>query len=200
VIRLLRDEDGGQATIEFALALPPVLLLLVFGMIELGSALSANLTIAASTREGARIAGGLANGGGALGCGAGQSPNWTTVDPQVVAAVERVLTASGSLVTLSDTQQIWIWKSDASGNQTSFRNVWTYSLNGGPTIDGQPLDFVQGSVNWQACSRVNTLPPDSVGVTVVYTYRARTPLRFLVPGLATINMTDRAVFSLNATR
>jgi hypothetical protein len=59
---------------------------------------------------------------------------------------------------------------------------------------------VQGSVNWQACARVNTLPPDSAGVTIVYTYRARTPLRFLVPGLATINMTDRAVFTLNATR
>jgi Flp pilus assembly protein TadG len=199
-MRFVRGDEGGQATIEFALVLPPILLMLVFGMIELGSALSTNLTLAAAAREGARIAGGLANGGGTLGCGAGQSPNWTTVDPQVVAAVERVLTSSGSLVTVSDTQQIWIWKSDAAGNQTAQRNVWTYSLNAGPTVDGQPLDFVQGSVNWQACARVNTLPPDSAGVTIVYTYRARTPLRFLVPGLATINMTDRAVFTLNATR
>jgi Flp pilus assembly protein TadG len=199
-MRLLREEDGGQAMIEFALLLPPILLLLVFGMIEMGSVMSANLTIGAASREGARIAGSLANGGGTLGCAAGQSPNWATVDPQIVAAVERVMTAKGGLVTLSDATQIRIWKSDANGGETAFVNVWNYSLNGGPTIDGQQLDYAQGTVNWQACSRLNTLPSDSAGVTVRYTYRARTPLRYLIPGLATIQMSDRTVFTLNATR
>jgi hypothetical protein len=199
-MRWLRDDDGGQATIEFALLLPPLLLSLVFGMLEFGTAMSANLTVGAATREGARTAGALANGGGTLGCGAGQSPNWTSVDPQIVAAVERVLTASGSLITLSDTQQIRIWKSNSSGNELGPVNVWTYQLNGGPTVDGQRLDFVQSSATWQACSRVNTLPADSAGITVQYVYRARTPLRFLIPGFATLTFRDRAVFSLNATR
>jgi Flp pilus assembly protein TadG len=199
-MRFLRGEDGGQATIEFALLLPPILLILVFGMIEMGSVMSANLTVGAATREGARLAGSLANGGGALGCGPGQSPNWATVDAQIVAAVERVLTAKGGVVTLADATQVRIWKSDANGNETAAVNVWNYALNGGPTIDGQQLDYAQGTVNWQACSRVNTLPSDSAGITVRYTYRARTPLRYLLPGLATIQMTDRTVFSLNATR
>lgn len=199
-MRLLRGEEGGQAMIEFALMLPPILLLLVFGMIEMGTALSANLTVASASREGARLAGNLANGGGALGCAAGQSPNWATVDQQIVAAVERVLTAKGAVVTPADATQIRIWKSDASGAETAQVNVWDYALNGGPVVDGQLLDYRQTSVNWQACSRMNTLPPDSAGITVKYTYRARTPLRYLIPGLATIQMTDKTVFTLNATR
>jgi Flp pilus assembly pilin Flp len=199
-MRLLRGEDGGQATVEFALILPPILLLLVFGMIELGTALSANLTVASASREGARTAGSFANGGGALGCLAGQSPNWATVDQQIVAAVERVLTAKGAVITLQDATQIRIWRSDAAGNETAAVNVWDYVANGGPMVDGQLLDYRQTSVAWQACSRVNTLPPDSAGVTVKYTYRARTPLRFLIPGLATIQMTDKTVFTLNATK
>jgi hypothetical protein len=199
-MRLLRGEDGGQATVEFALMLPPVLLFLVFGMIEMGGALSANLTIASASREGARLAGNLANGGGQLGCAAGQSPNAATVDEQIIAAVERVLTAKGGLITLADATQVRIWKADAAGAETAQVNVWDYQLNGGPNVDGQFLDFRQTSVGWQPCSRVNTLPADSAGVTVKYTYRARTPLRYLVPGLAVIQMTDRTVFTLNATR
>jgi hypothetical protein len=201
VSRFLRRDDGGQATIEFALALPPLLLVLVFGMIEMGSVLATDLTISAAAREGSRTGGNLANGGGQLGCGAGQSPNWTTVDQQIVAAVERVLTATGNRVTLADVSEIRIWKSTATGAETAgLVNAWTYAPNAGPIVDGQALDFVQGSVNWQACSRLNTLPPDSLGVTVRYTYRSRTPFRYLVPGLATIAMTERTVMTLNATR
>lgn len=201
MIRLLRDDDGGQATIELALALPPILLLLVFGMVEMGSVLSTSLTISAAAREGSRTGGNLANGGGPLGCGGGQSPNWATVDQQIVAAVERVLTAKGNLIAIPDVTEIRIFKSTASGAETAGKvNVWTYALNAGPVVDGQPLDFVQGAVGWQACSRLNTLPSDSLGVTVRYTYRARTPLRFLVPGLATIPISDRTVMTLNATR
>ncbi len=197
----LRHDEGGQATIELALALPPILLVLVFGMVEMGSVMSTSLTMAAAAREGSRTGGSLANGGGPLGCGPGQSPSWTTVDPQLVAAVERVLTATGNLVTLSDVSEIRIWKSTSTGAETAGSvNVWTYALNSGPTVDGQPLDFVQGTAPWQACSRVNTLPADSLGVTVKYTYRARTPLRYLVPGLATIPMAERTVMTLNATR
>lgn len=197
----LRRGERGQATVEFALALPPILLLIVFGMIEFGSVLSADLTLGAAAREGSRVAGNLANGGNPLGCGAGQSPGWQNVDPQVIAAVERALTANGALITLADVSEIRIWKSTSTGAETpGLVNVWTYALNGGPVIDGQALDFTQGSVGWQACARVNTLPPDSLGVTIKYTYRARTPLRFLIPGLATLALGDKTVMTLNATR
>ncbi|HEV8536087.1 MAG TPA: TadE family protein [Candidatus Limnocylindria bacterium] len=198
--RFLRGEDG-QGVVEFALILPPVMLLLVFGLVELATALSDGMTMHSASREGARVGSALVNGGGALGCGSGQSPNAATVDPNVVAAVERVLTGAGSRITLSDVSQIRIWKSTSTGDPASgLVNVWNYQLNGGPVVDGQALDFAQASQAWLPCSRTNAPPADSLGVTVVYNYRGRTPLRFLVPYFDQFTMTDRAVMALNASR
>src|SRR5579863_5400558 len=47
--------DRGAAAVEFALLLP-VLLLLVFGLIDLGRALNAQITLTQAAREGARLA------------------------------------------------------------------------------------------------------------------------------------------------
>jgi len=47
--------DRGAAAVEFALLLP-VLLLLVFGIIDLGRALNAQITLTQAAREGARLA------------------------------------------------------------------------------------------------------------------------------------------------
>src|SRR5437762_3296391 len=140
-------------------------------------------------------------GGGTLGCSAGQSPNASTVDMNIVAAVERVLTGNGTRIKLSDVSQIRIWKATATGAETSgLVNVWNYQLNGGPTVDGQPLDFVQQSQPWQPCARNNVTPVDSIGVTVVYTYRAQTPLRFFMPYFNTIGIADHTVMALNVSR
>ena len=79
-------------------------------------------------------------------------------------------------------------------------NTWNYSLNGGPTIDGQRLDFVAASQPWQACSRNNAAPADSAVITVTYTYRGRTPLRMLIPFFNQFTMTDRTVMAMNANR
>jgi TadE-like protein len=196
----LRNEDG-QGIVEFALVLPPVLLLLVFGLVEIATVLSDGLYMTSATREGARVGSALVNGGGALGCGAGQSPNAASVDSNIVASVERVLTGAGTKIALSDVTQIRIWKATAAGGETAGSvNVWTYQLNGGPVIDGQPLDFRQQSQAWLPCARFNGTPADSVGVTVVYTYRGRTPLRMLIPMFDTFTMTDRTVMSMNANR
>ena len=161
----LRD-DRGQAVTELALILPLVLVL-VFGVVELATAINAAMTISAATREGARVAGALVNGGGTLGCAPGQSPNASTVDPLVVAAVERVLTGSGARITLVDVSAIRIYKATASGMETSgSANQWVYQANGGPAIAGQNLDFVEQSNLWPACGRNNTTPADSAGITV----------------------------------
>jgi hypothetical protein len=200
VTRFFRNEDA-QGLIEFALILPPLLLLLVFGLVELGTVLSVAMTMSSATREGARVASALVNGGGTLGCGAGQSPNATTVDPNVIAAVERVLVGTGTRVALADVNEIRIAKSTASGAETAGQiNIWNYQLSGGPTIDGQKLDFVQVQLQWQACSRSNGTPTDSAVVTVAYTYRGRTPLRMFVPLVNTFTMTDRTVMAMNASR
>jgi Flp pilus assembly protein TadG len=201
VSRFWRDERA-QAVVEFALLVPPLLLILVFGMVEIGSALSHNLTIASSTREAARMGSSLANGGGALGCSAGQSPNAASVDPRIIAAVEKILTGTGALVSLADVTEIRIYKATATGAETTgVVNRWVYTPGTGPVIDGDPLDFSPaGAAGWAACSRVNTLPADSLGVTVMYTYRARTPLRVFMPFLTTMQMVDKTVMTLNATR
>ncbi|MGH2492499.1 MAG: TadE/TadG family type IV pilus assembly protein [Candidatus Limnocylindria bacterium] len=199
---LFRRDERGQAVLEFALLLPPLILILVFGMVELGTAFSHNMSIASSTREGARMGSNLANGGGALGCGSGQSPNAASVDPRIIAAVEKLLTGTGALVSLADVTEIRIFKATATGAETTgLVNRWVYTPGSGPVIDGDALDFsLSGSVGWAACSRNNVAPADSVGITVRYTYRARTPLRFFMPFLSTIAMSDKTVMTLNATR
>jgi hypothetical protein len=200
VIRFFRSEDA-QGLIEFAIILPPLLLILVFGLVEIGTVLSVAMTMSSATREGARVASAMVNGGGALGCSAGQSPNASTVDPNIVAAVERVLVGNGSRITLADLSQIRIAKSTATGAETGGQiNTWNYQANGGPVIDGQPLDFVPASQPWQACSRNNAAPADSAVITVTYTYRGRTPLRMLIPVFNQFTMTDRTVMAMNANR
>jgi Flp pilus assembly protein TadG len=47
--------DRGAAAVEFALLLP-VLLLLIFGMIDFGRAINAQITLTQAAREGARLA------------------------------------------------------------------------------------------------------------------------------------------------
>jgi hypothetical protein len=174
---------------------------LVFGLVEVATLMTDEMTLGSATREGARIGGALVNGGGTLGCGPGQSPNAATVDANVVAAVERILSGSGSRISLADVTQIRIWKSTATGGETAGAvNVWAYLPNGGPVIDGQALDFSQQSQQWQACARSNVTPVDSIGITVSYMYRGRTPLRLFVPYFSTITLTDHAVMALNVTR
>jgi hypothetical protein len=141
------------------------------------------------------------NGGGTLGCLSGQSPNASTVDPLVVAAVERVLNGSGARITLVDVSAIRIYKATTSGDETSGSvNQWVYLANGGPVVAGRSLDFVEQSNLWPACGRNNASPADSAGIALRYTYRGSTPLRYFIPGLASLNMSDSAVMPLNASR
>lgn len=201
MMRSLRRGEGGQSTVELALLFTFLMIPLVFGVIEMGYVLASHMTVTAASREGARMGSNLANGGGDLGCDTGESPNWTTVDPQIIASVERSLTGSGSLIALADVVEIRIYLADASGNETSGEvNVWTYSSGAGPTIDGVPLDFVEASAGWTACERDNVIPADDLGVTVRYLHRAKGPIGAFLPGLATFTLTDRTVMALNATK
>jgi hypothetical protein len=194
-------EQRAQGTVELALALSMVLLPMLMGMLEFGYLFSQGMTVNTASREGARMGGNQANGGGPLGCGGGNSPNAANVDPQIIAAVERSLTANGALINLADVWRIEIFKAATDGSPVAnSTNIWSYDLNNGPVIDGAALDFSQTSVQWNACSRVNTLPADSIGVTVRYHYRARTPLRYVFRGLAVIEMSDSTVMTLNATQ
>ncbi|HVR88272.1 MAG TPA: TadE/TadG family type IV pilus assembly protein [Candidatus Limnocylindria bacterium] len=192
--------DRGQAALEIALLMPLLLLPLVFGLVEMGFLFSSHLTISASTREGARMGSNLANGGGTLGCLSGQSPNAATVDPQIIASVERSLTGAGTLIEIANITQIRIFKSTATGQeQAGLVNVWTYTPGTGPVVDGVNLQFSPLSVGWQACGRNNVSPADAIGITVKYSYQAKSPLRSFLPAFAVFNLSDSTVMVLNAT-
>jgi hypothetical protein len=205
-----RGGARGQSLVEFTLIVP-VFMVILFGMIEFGFVFSHDLTIEYATREGARAGAALSNGGGTLGCGTGQSPNWTTVDPLVIAAVERVLQSPGSQVVISSVSQIVIYKANPTtgANDQGQQDVWTYSPGGGPIPQGatNKLNFVDSSYPnadaWQACSRGNASPTiDSVGISLTYTYQFQTPLAAVLrffggAGSTTLTLTDRTVMQLN---
>ena len=190
MIRRRSGRRRGQALVEFAVVLP-VFLLILLGIVEFGFAFAHHITMEYATREGARMGAGLANGSDTFDC--------KDVDDQVVAAVQRVLTASGSQLDVSQVGQIRIYKANASGAESGPANVWTPGK--GPKVDGAHLLFKQSSGNWNACARNNAGlgQTDSIGVSLVYGYRYVTPLGSLtgLVGTPVLTMGDRTVMALN---
>jgi hypothetical protein len=195
-----RRGDDGQSLVEYAVTVP-VLLMFLLGMLDFGFAFSHHLTLEYATREGARIGAALVSGTNEFPC--------EQVDEQVVAAVQRVLVASGSQVDLSQVGEIRIYKANDAGTQDGSRyNLW--KLGAGPIIAGetQPLKFAPVSPqNWDACplgARKNESAGgsdrvDSIGVSITYTYRFVTPLASLmgIVGAGQLQMSDRTVMAMN---
>lgn len=193
----------GQALVELAMILP-LLLLIVLATLEFGIAFDHNLSLEYASREGARTGSALANGGGPLGCGSGQSPNAATVDKQIVAAVERVLISAGSPIKLANVSQIRIYRVDTantSGDEVgTFVNRWIYAAGQGPVVDGRTLDFKPDPMKqgWAVCSRTNAINADSIGVSLSYRYDLQTALGALL-SVVKIDMHDRTIMQLNPT-
>lgn len=190
-LRRSRQRERGQSLVEFAVALP-VFMLLLFGMLEFGLAFNQHLTLEYATREGARVGSALADLGGV-------SPCATRVDREVVAAVQRVLESGGSAVAPAKITRIRIFRADSQGRPISGDiNVWG---PGSSTGDGISLKFKETGNTWGACGRDNGASPDSIGVSLDYTYDLATPLGVLMrmgPG-ATFPMYDQTVMALNPT-
>ncbi len=200
-----RARQRGQGLVEFAM-LVPVFLLILTGLLEFGFIFDHAMTINYATREGAR-------GGSAFASGntttmiCNPADGGVDVDKHIVAAVERVLEAPGSQVKVNRIAEVRIFKADATGAQIGgLANVWTYAPNAGPIVDGQALDFTPSQTNWNACSRVNVwtsgVAPDSLGVSIRYTYEFVTPLAnvlsfFGTAGGVTLPINDRTVMALN---
>ncbi len=200
-----RESDRGQGLVEFALVLP-LFLLILLSTLEFGTAFNHNLTVGLATREAARTGAALASGG-VTTCSGGNDPS--NVDRQIIGGAQRVLKSPGSDVVMSHITQIRIFKANAAGAQIgSYVNVWTYTPGAGPDLDPGSgldiLDFSQQSVAWPACSRVNGLTPDSIGVAIRYNYFLVTPLGSLMNFLHRtepnpIVMNDQTVMVLNPT-
>jgi hypothetical protein len=188
---------SGQSVVEFAILLPTFMLLLL-GMVEFGFVFAHYQGLEYATREGARTGSALANGQ------AGQNgyPGGTTcatIDNQIIAAVQRVVTGQGSLVKTAQISQIRIFKYDdgTKAPMSGFINVWIPGA--GPTVDGVALKFKQSSGSWNPCTRDNGLTPDVLGVDISYTYAMITPLGSLLQwaGANKIAMADQTVMVLN---
>jgi hypothetical protein len=202
-----RGRERGQGLVEFAM-LVPVFLLILVGMLEFGFIFDHTMTISYATREGARSGSAFASGNTTtMICN--PADGGIDVDKNIVAAVERVLEAPGSQVVVSRIQEIRIYKATSTGAQSGgLANVWTYAPGSGPVVDGQPLDFTRSQANWNACSRVNFwaggVAPDSLGVSITYSYQYITPLRAILTffgpnGTPTLPITDRSIMALNPT-
>lgn len=183
----------GQALVEFAIVLPTFILVL-FGMLEFGMVFDHHLTLEYSTREGARTGSALADGGG-------NTTVCNGIDAQIVAAVQRVLTAPGSPVDVSRVSQISIWRATAQGTPDSAVGIFNWSYTGpstGPIVDGQRLSFSPPNPlpgTWRPCNRnAGGATPDSIGVSITYSYPVTTLLSVLSSALP---MTDKTVMSLN---
>jgi len=196
-----RRGERGQSLVEFSMIVP-LFLLFLLGLLEFGMVFDHVLTISYASREGARTGAALANGSKMADESLGTCSD---VDSYVVAAVERVLDSPGSPVhgDLADVNQIRIYKATATGTEVGPVNVW--APGAGPTVDGKGLSFKRTSYGWDSCTRNNnTSNPDSLGVSISYTYHAVTPLASLMrffggPGWTQLPVTDRSVMALNPT-
>lgn len=196
--RSCHGSERGQSLIEFALIVP-VFVLILFGMLEFGFVFSHNLTLQYATREGARTGALLADGGTlTTPCGT------IDPDPYIIAAVQRVLNSQGSPIDLSQVPQIRIYSATLTGTEAGPVDVWTNTGAGsGPMVDTVKLNFTRTSQGWTPCSRDNaSVPPQSIGVSLTYTYKMITPLsaifQFFGPkGPTSLPMRDQTVMALN---
>ena len=195
-------EAGGQALVEFAVLVPAFMLILL-SLLEFGLVFNNYLTVEYATREGARTGSAMANGGSPSNSAADSSlPLYAgdpaTVDPYVIAAVERVLESSGSPITPSLISAITITQLG-----TTNTNTWTYSKGAGPALDGKNLDFVQsGPTKWPDSARLNGTTPDSIVVSISYTYKWVTPLASVMrffggTGAGQTTLSDTTTMALN---
>jgi Flp pilus assembly protein TadG len=204
-----RRYQRGQGLVEFAM-LVPVFLVILLGMLEFGFAFNHNLTLEYATREGARAGAAMADGSqkDTTACGNGTTLSAVNVDPLIIAAVQRVLESPGSMVDISQVQDITIYKVSNDGLTTGPSNVWTKTIGAGPNVPcvpSQKLDFSPGSVNWPVSSRTpGGAAPYSIGVSITYNYQFRSPLGGILrffggSGWSQLTMTDKTVMALEPT-
>jgi Flp pilus assembly protein TadG len=163
-----RRRESGQTLVEFALVIPLALVMIV-GIVEFALAFNALLSINFATREAALV-----------GAEAG---NFSSADCVILSKVEESVGAPSNPSQISEVR---IYKSTATGTETTTANV--YSRSGSmscQTTDGTSYSVPytrQGAENYVQISRCNVLSGcggqklDHIGVKVTYVYTWHTPL------------------------
>ena len=203
-----KEEQRGQGLVEFSLILP-IILVIVVAVGELGLVYGKVHSLGYGSREGARAGSALALGEADLCAPDDRDPS--LVDAVLVSAVQRILKSPDAGIDLNRVEEIRIFRATPTGGEDgTFVNVWEYLPPGGlgPDVDEGPgrakIDFVPVSVAWDACDRVNVgANPDSIGVTVVYTYDWVTPLPSVINAIAggrlSLRLAETTVMALNPT-
>ena len=145
------DSERGASLVEFSLVLP-ILLVIVFGILEMGMAFGTKITVGSAAQEGARVA----------------SFKGNDLDADCVA-LESVIGELGSEV--NRVTAIKIYRVDTSGNAEPLKtNTYTYSGVG----DITDCTKWNGTVLWPAADRNVTVststPLDVLGVEVTSTH------------------------------
>ena len=141
-----RRRRRGQSMTEFALVVP-VLMLLIFGVLDGGLLMFSVGTARYAAGEGSRLAASLGNAASA--------------DAQIVGAVRN--TVSSTSLFQVDEVDIYKLNQDGNGNLTPDPTFYNkYKLDGTPMLSPEP---------WPSATRnVGNGTSDFVGVTVNYTY------------------------------
>jgi Flp pilus assembly protein TadG len=169
----------GSAAVEAAIV-TPVVMALIFGIIELGFVMKDYLSVAAAVRAGVRIA--------------SASPRMTSFAQTTANEVAQ----SGVAMNFNDVQQLWVYKADPVTDKptgfTDFSNctvcvkfAWSASTNAFvPTSDNWP------SSSQDACSSSSPGgPPDRIGVYLQLKHVAFTNFIF-----SSLYLSDASVLSL----
>ncbi len=153
-------EERGAALVEFAFILP-LLLVLLFGIVEMGLALRDQLTMSNAVTSSARI-------GSVLGDDA-------EADIAILDAVQAGLVGAVDSDVIT---KVIIYRADAAGNSTGDENHYTYdetdlTCSWYPCPDPAVGGFQYGDPgNWPPDTRVVTLPsPDILGVKIEFTHK-----------------------------
>ncbi|MDH3396779.1 MAG: pilus assembly protein [Acidimicrobiia bacterium] len=173
-----RDKEDGAVLVEFALVVG-LLLLIVFGTIEMGLAFRDWLSMTSATREGVRV-----------GTAAG-----THMDADCF--VLDALSGSLQAVPLDDIEQVWIFKADAFGAPAAFgTDMQVYQVAG-----DTPADLLTCNTGWDRL--IATYPPavrqvqssdlDLFGVRIVFNHNWVTNIG---PFGGTVEWTDDAVMRM----
>ena len=170
--------DRGASAVEAAIV-TPVVMMLLFGIIELGFVFKDYLAVAGAVRAGVRTA----------------SANPRTANFAQVAANK--VAQTGGAMNFSDVKQLWVFKVDPNTNKTiGFTNYSDCNFCVKFKWDSGTKAFVQTSTSWlytdqNACSLSIGGPLDRIGV---YIQLKHNPFTGLV--LQTIYISEASILSL----
>lgn len=187
--------ERGAVAVEAALVIP-ILMLLVFGIIEMSLLLRDSLAVTSSVRAGGRVASALA-GAGPAGTNEGgdcTAPCTPANAPMLAQMAANAVQTSGSALPEDSVQELWVFRANPQGFPgAAGSTAWTCTVNcvrfrWVPARD----QFRYLSGNW-ASAGINACvnsSPDSVGIYL----RAR---HDFITGLfgAGLDISDSAVFT-----